>query len=138
METLATKMEIEWPNIKGSSITSHTVEAQLSRDMLSLDIATYDENPEIYKRVVGRIFAEFIPARQFYYPSGYHHQGSAYGAYRFNWEIVTTYIFDRMGYPNLYGKNQAKIPYYFIYNRRPDGQLVVIKKVLIHNFGYNL
>jgi hypothetical protein len=124
MEILATNMEIEWPHIKGSSLTGHTVEAQLSRDMLSLGIATYDENPEIYKRIAGRIFAEFVPARQFYYPAGYHHQGSAYGPYRFGWEMVATWLFDRMGYPNLYGKNQATIPYYFLYSRRPDGQLM--------------
>ncbi|QHW00380.1 heparin/heparin-sulfate lyase HepB [Spirosoma endbachense] len=124
METLATTMEIEWPAIKGSSLTSHTVEAQLSRDMLSLAIATYDEKPIIYNRVVGRIFAEFVPARAFYYPAGYHHQGSAYGAYRFNWEMYATFIFDRMGYPNVYGRAQQKVPYYFIYSRRPDGQLL--------------
>lgn len=119
METLATTMEIEWPQIKGSSIDSHTVEAQLSRDMLSLGIAVYDEKPEIYKRIAGRIFSEFIPPRHFYYPAAYHHQGSAYGAYRFNWEMFATFIFDRMGYPNIYGIDQAKVPYYFIYARRP-------------------
>ncbi len=124
METLATKMEIGWPQIKGSSVTGHTVEAQLSRDMLSLAIATYNEKPIIYNRVAGRMLAEFVPARNFYYPAGYHHQGSAYGAYRFNWEMYATFIFDRMGYPGLYGKEQAKIPYYFIYSRRPDGQLL--------------
>ena len=124
METLASTMEIEWPDIKGSSLTSHTVEEQLSRDMLSLAIATYDEKPIIYNRVVGRIFAEFVPARAFYYPAGYHHQGSAYGAYRFNWEMYATFIFDRMGYPEVYGKAQQTVPYYFIYSRRPDGQLL--------------
>ncbi|WP_254560036.1 heparin/heparin-sulfate lyase HepB [Dyadobacter diqingensis] len=124
METLATAMEIGWPQIKGSSLTGHTVEAQLSRDMLSLAIATYNENPNIYNRVAGRIFAEFVPARRFYYPAGYHHQGSAYGAYRFSWEMYATFIFDRMGYPDLYGKEQKKVPYYFIYARRPDGQLL--------------
>lgn len=124
MEALATQMEIGWPQIKGSSITGHTVEAQLSRDMLSLAIATYNEKPQIYERVAGRIFAEFVPARRFYEPAGYHHQGSAYGAYRFNWDMFATYIFDKMGYPDLYPKAQSQIPYYFIYSRRPDGQLL--------------
>lgn len=123
METLAMKMEIEWPLMKGSSITGHTVEAQLSRDMLSLGVAAYDENPAIYNRVAGRIFAEFVPVRHFFYPAGYYHQGSAYGAYRFTWDLFATFIFDRIGYPDVYGKDAQKIPYYFIYNRRPDGQL---------------
>ncbi|MFP5041117.1 heparin/heparin-sulfate lyase HepB [Parasediminibacterium sp. JCM 36343] len=124
METLATQMEIEWPQIKGSSITSHTVEAQLARDMLSFGIATYNEKPIIYNRIAGRMMAEFVPARNFFYPANYHHQGSAYGAYRFYWDMFTTFIFDRMGYPNFYGKQQQGIPYYFIYSRRPDGQLM--------------
>jgi len=124
METLAIQMEIAWPQIKSGSITSHTVEAQMARDMLSLSIATYNENPIIYKRVAGRIFSEFLPARQFFYPAGYHHQGTAYGAYRFYWDVWTTLIFDRMGYPNIYGKDQQKVPGYFMYNRRPDGQMM--------------
>jgi heparin/heparan-sulfate lyase len=124
METLATQMEIEWPLIKGSSVTSHTAEAQLARDMLALGIATSNEKPIIYNRIAGRMMAEFVSARNFFYPASYHHQGSAYGAYRFYWDMFTTFIFDRMGYPNFYGKEQQNIPYYFIYSRRPDGQLI--------------
>ena len=124
METLAGQMEIQWPLMKGSSVTGHTTEAQMARDMLSFAIATYNEKPSIYNRVAGRIFSEFLPVRHFFYPSGYHHQGSAYGAYRFYWDLNSTFIFDRMGYPNLYGKEQQFIPYYFIYSRRPDGQLM--------------
>lgn len=124
METIATTMEIEWPQLKGSSITGHTVEAQLSRDMLSLGIAVYNEKPVIYNRVAGRIFAEFSPARQFFYPAGYHHQGSAYGPYRLTYDLYSTFIFDRMGYANVFGKDLQKVPYYWIYSRRPDGQLL--------------
>ena len=123
LETIATQMEIEWPQIEGSSITGHTVEAQVARDMLSLGIAVYDEKPQIYERIAGRILAEFLPARRFFYPAGYHHQGSAYGPYRFYWDMFTTFIFDRMGYPAIYGTNQAQVPYQYIYSRRPDGQL---------------
>jgi len=31
-------------------------------------------------------------------------------------------IFDRMGYPKILGEDQSKVPYRWIYSRRPDGQ----------------
>lgn len=124
MESLATGMEIKWPILKQNSVCGHGVEAQLARDMLACAIATYDEKPDIYNRVAGRIFAEFIPAQNFSYPSGHHHQGNAYGAGRFQWEIYSTLLFDRMGCPNIARPLQGKMPYYWIYTRRPDGQIL--------------
>ena len=123
MESLAVDMEVKWPQLIQGSVTGHGVEAQLARDILTCGIATYDENPEIYHRAAGRIFAEFIPAQNFGYQSGNHHQGSAYGPSRFQSEIYTTLLFDRMGHPNVTNKLQGKIPYRWIYTRRPDGQL---------------
>ena len=123
MESLAADMEVRWPRLVQGSVVGHGTEAQLARDILSFGIAVYDEKPEIYQRVAGRIFAEFIPAQNYAYLSGHHHQGSAYGPYRYLWEVYTTLIFDRMGYPNITSEFQGKMPYYWIYTRRPDGQL---------------
>ena len=123
MESLAVDMEVEWPRLVQASVTGHGVEAQLARDIISFAIAVYDEKPEAYRRAAGRIFAELIPAQNFTYLSGHHHQGSAYGPSRFVSEIYTTLIFDRMGYPNITSKLQGKMPYYWMYTRRPDGKL---------------
>ena len=123
MENLAGDMEVKWPRLVQGSVTGHGVEAQVARDILAFGIAVYDEKPEIYRRAAGRIFAEFIPAQNYWYQSGYHHQGSAYGGYRFTWEVYTTLLFDRMGYPNVTSELQGKIPYYWIYTRRPDNKL---------------
>ena len=124
MESLAVDMEVKWPQLAQNSIAGHGVEAQVARDILCFGIATYAEKPEIYRRAAGRIFAEFIPAQNFWYQSGYHHQGSSYGSYRFSWEVYTTLIFDRMGYPNITSELQGKMPYRWMYIRRPDGQLL--------------
>ncbi|MEO7766994.1 MAG: heparin/heparin-sulfate lyase HepB, partial [Ferruginibacter sp.] len=123
MESLATKLEVIWPKLVQGSIVGHGVEAQLSRDMLACGIATYDEKPAIYKLVAGRIMAEFVPARNFFYPAGYHHQGSAYGPGRFKSDLQFTLLFDRMGYPNIVNNSQGSVPYKWFYTRRPDGQL---------------
>jgi len=105
------------------SVTGHGSEAQTLRDILSCAIAVYDEKPEIYQRAAGRIFAELIPAQNYTYQSGHHHQGSAYGPYRFQWDIYLTMIYDRMGFSDVTGKLQSRLPYYWMYARRPDGQL---------------
>lgn len=124
MESLATRMEIKWPYLEQNSVTGHGVEAQVARDMLACGIAIYNEKPEIYNRAAGRIFAEIIPAQNFGYRAGHHHQGSAYGPSRYQWEVYTTLLFDRMGYPQVTSELQGKIPYYWMYTRRPDGQLL--------------
>jgi hypothetical protein len=122
MENLGKQLEIVWPKLVQGSIVGHGTEAQLARDMLSFGIATYNEKPEIYNLAAGRIFAEFLPARKFFYPASYHHQGSSYGPYRYQWDLWITMIFDKMGYPEILGKDQGKVPYRWIYSRRPDGQ----------------
>ncbi len=124
LENLGKQMEIVWPKLVQGSIVGHGVEAQLARDMLACAIATYDEKPEIYQLAAGRIFAEFLPARKFFYPAAYHHQGSAYGQGRFQSDLAITALLDGMGYPEIMGRDQAKVPYWWIYLRRPDGQLL--------------
>lgn len=123
-ETMASKLELGWPIIKQGAVTGHGSEYQLMRDMLSAGIAMYDENKNIYEFAAGRFFKHFVPARTFFYPGGYHHQGSSYGGYRFTTELYATALFDKMGYPAIFGDDQKKVPYYAIYNRRPDGQIM--------------
>lgn len=122
MENLGKQLEIVWPRLVQGSIVGHGAEAQLVRDMMACGVAVYDEKPEIYNLAAGRIFAEFLPARKFFYPAAYQHQGSSYGPYRYQWDLWITMIFDKMGYPKILGDDQAKVPYRWIYSRRPDGQ----------------
>lgn len=124
MEALAASMEIEWPRLVQGSVTGHGVEAQLSRDLLACGIATYDEKPEIYTRAAGRLLAELIPARNYVYPNSAHPQGSAYGFYRFQWEMYTTLLFAGMGHRHTVSAQQGSVPYRWLYTRRPDGQLL--------------
>lgn len=114
-------IEVGWPPTKQGALTGHGSEAQTLRDLLSFAIATYDERPDIYNMVAGRFFDEFLPARQFHYTSHMFHQGSGYGSYRGQWDYNSTWIFDRMGLPNVYGDDQQYTGYWFIYMMRPDG-----------------
>jgi Heparinase II/III-like protein/Heparinase II C-terminal domain len=123
MKRIAKMMEVGYPPRGASAVTGHTGEAQILRDQLVGGIAVYDEDPEMYRYAAGRIFAEIVPARNFIYPSHWHHQGSSYGPYRLQWELWTTLIFSRMGLPSPFSTEQSQVPYAWIYGRRPDGQV---------------
>jgi heparin/heparan-sulfate lyase len=124
LERLARMLETGYPPTRGGSITGHAGEAMLMRDLLSAGIAIYDEKPEMYRLAAQRIFTEHVPARNFFYPSESHHQGSAYGPYRYSWEILCGWIFKRLTGQDYFNHEQAQVPYQWVYMRRPDGILL--------------
>jgi heparin/heparan-sulfate lyase len=74
---LEVSMEVGYPPTKQRNTHSHSHEAQYLRDMLAFSIATYDERPDIYDFVVGRIIADLVPFYKFSFSSGLHNQGQA-------------------------------------------------------------
>jgi heparin/heparan-sulfate lyase len=124
MERLAGMLECGYPPVRGGSITGHAGEAMILRDLLAGGIAIYDEKPFMYRTAAERIFAEHIPARNFFYPAGMHHQGNAYGPYRFQWEMYAAFLLRRMTGHDYFLIDQAQTPYRWIYARPPDGELL--------------
>ena len=124
IELIQGGVEVGWPPVKQGSVTSHGSEAQILRDLNSFAIAVYDERPDIYNVVVGRFLADYVPARMFTYPSHMFHQGSGYGSYRGQWDFNATWIFDTIGQERIFGDDQQYTAYWFLYLRRPDGQLM--------------
>lgn len=121
---LASQKEIGYPPTKQSGITTHASEAEIMRDLLSAGIAMYDEDPEMYNLSAGRFFQEYIESRKMFYKAGLHPEGSAYGPYRYQWEMVATEIFSRMGYDNVFGQSSENVALQWVYSRRPDGLLI--------------
>ena len=71
-------MEVGYPPNKQDSINGHGAEAQILRDYLSAAIAIFDENPTWYEYVGGRIYAEYIPFRNYYFESSKMYPQGAY------------------------------------------------------------
>jgi len=117
-------LECGYPPVRQGAVTGHTSEHFFMRDMISAGIALYDEFPEMYDLSAGRLFREHLPARNWFYPGHAYHQGSSYGTYRYGADMFPTWIFDRMGFGNVYHPSQQFVPYQWIYMRRPDGQLI--------------
>ncbi|RKN78983.1 heparin/heparin-sulfate lyase HepB [Paenibacillus ginsengarvi] len=121
---LAGLLECGYPPTKEGAIVGHTSEWMLMRDLIGTGIAIYDEDPEMYDVAAGRFYAEMVPARNFFYPSGWHHQGDNYGSYRYQAELYATWIIARMGGGNPFDASQEQVGYQWIYTRRPDGKLL--------------
>lgn len=117
-------MEIGWPPVKQGNVVGHGPEGQLLRDLMSAAIAMHDERPEMYKIVAGRFFSRMVENKRFMYPSHKHSQGSHYVNYRGQWEMLATWIYDRMGLPLVFGPDQHYLMYWTLYARRADGQLL--------------
>lgn len=121
-QAVATGMEIGFPPSGQGAVCGHGGESQLMRDWLSLAIATYDEYPDIYNFVAGRYFSEFVPTRNYWYTSESHHQGSAYGMYRYNADLWAQTLIYKMSGETVYIPEAGKVAYQWIYTRRGDGQ----------------
>ena len=63
---LAKTQECGYPPTRQGSVTGHSSEAMIMRDMLSAGVAIYDEEPEMYRLAAGRFFREHLPARNWF------------------------------------------------------------------------
>jgi len=121
---LAPSFEMGFPPSKQGMVTGHGTEAQLFRDWITLAIAVYDEHPEIYRFVAGRICEQAIPPRDFYFQSRSHHQGSLYGPYRYQFELYLALLFSRMtnGQERLFDPVMQEVATTFLCTFRADGE----------------
>jgi heparin/heparan-sulfate lyase len=125
IERVSGAAEYGWPPPEGVGfLTGHYSEIK-PVCMLAAGIAVYDEEPEIYHLMADHLWNGFAPARNFFYPGGKHHQGSAYGFSRFQSEVMSSFLVSRMGMPNPCLPDQARVPYWFVYARCPDGLTLV-------------
>lgn len=121
-EDIAKNMEVGYPPAGQGAVCGHGGEAQLLRDLLSFGVAVYDEYEDIYRFCAGRIFDEFVAPRNYIAKSHTHHQGSAYGHYRYCFELWCEAIIYKMSKKRVFAPDFAKIAYEWLYIRRPDGQ----------------
>lgn len=123
---LARDTEIGWPPFYGmeSIVNGHGNESQVCRDLLSMSLAIYDEDPEPYKYTSYSVLEQLVPMRKFEYQSPRHNQGIDYGGYRFGWEMHAAWLYYRMlGYP-VFDDNIKNLPGYWLYMRTPDGKML--------------
>lgn len=121
---IAGTMESGYPPKNTEPISGHCSEWNILRDMLSAGIAIYDEYPDMYNYVATMIFRDYVPPRNFIYSGHNYHQGTGYVSVRYVNDLISLFIFDRMGAGPIYDPSQQFVLYDFIYRRRPDGHVM--------------
>ena len=122
-EEMAEKyFEMGYPPAKQAAISGHGSEAQLLRDLLAFSIAVYDERPDIYDFCAGRIIDEYVPAYDFMFAGGFHHQGPTYGSYRYTCLLWSALLFYSMSGEKVFTPRLDDLAESFIYLTRADGQ----------------
>lgn len=122
-EMYAGLMEMGWPPVGQGAVCGHGCEAQLLRDFLAFGIATYDEYPDIYNFCAGRVLSEYLEPTEYWYKSHMHHQGSAYGVYRWGYTMQAEELLRVLtDGEHVFTDETPNVGYGFLYFRRPDGQ----------------
>ncbi len=124
MMRLADDMEIGWPPFLQNIVNGHGNEHQISRDLFSMAVAIYDEDPEPYRICIYRMLEELSPMHTFEYSGGRHNQGMSYGLSRFTCDMLAAWNIKRTLGLDLFGDGAKKVPYAWIYMRLPDGTLM--------------
>lgn len=116
-------LECGWPPVNLSAFDSgHGWENSIVKDLFAFSIAVYDEFPEIYECVAGRVFSEFIPAANYHYERGdfFNRAGDDYGIYRYEFEIYLALLLNGMGADGYINENQRNVAYQAITRLKPD------------------
>lgn len=121
---LAEDMEIGWPPFGQMIVNGHGNEAQVNRDLLSMSIALYDEDPEPYRYCAYRILEELVPMRAFEYQSPRHNQGISYGPYRFGWDLHAAWLMRRLCGRPVFDPNLGGVYAFWLYMRLPNGRML--------------
>ena len=121
MMRLARTMECGWPPFLQDITTGHGNEAQINRDLLSMAVAIYDEDPEPLKYCSYQVFEKLLPIRKFEYRSPRHSQGLSYASVRFRWEMYAAMIYKRLLGQDIFSDGMKKMGHYWIYMQTPCG-----------------
>lgn len=83
------------PTAQGA-MYGHGAEDQILVDYLSFAIACYDDAPEIYELVGGRVLNDYVEAQNFLFQSGTAWDGSMYGSVRTVATLVANLLINKM------------------------------------------
>jgi heparin/heparan-sulfate lyase len=121
---LADEMECGWPPFRLGIVNGHGNEAVINRDLLSLALAVYNEDPLPYQYCAYAVLEQLVPMRRFEYQSPRHNQGVSYAAYRFGWEMHAAWLFRRLTGREVFDANLKRVPLYWLYMRLPNGEML--------------
>ena len=124
MMRLADDMECGWPPYLQSIVNGHGNENQMTRDLFSMAVAIYNEDPIPYRIIAYRMINELSPVHTYEYAAGRHNQGTSYGLSRFACDMMGAWNAKRTWKYKLFGDTIARVPYMWLYTRLPNGEMM--------------
>ncbi|MBE7026247.1 MAG: hypothetical protein E7410_01580 [Ruminococcaceae bacterium] len=127
-QSVSSNMEVGFPPDAQTILCGHGAEYQIYRDWFTMAIACYDEFPDVYNMIGGKVFSpESVEYRNWWNQSGTHSQGTSYGpGIRYISELYAHILVKRMSGKELFNEDDlTKIAYEWIYRIRPDGLLMI-------------
>ena len=134
------KTEVGFPPSKLGSVADHACEYMILRDYLSFAVAIYGDNSSWWDYVGGRVYAEYVPMRNYYYKSGMTSQGTGvYITARFVGDIYSAWILKTATGENPYVNMEAVLRSCLSYEFEPgklfndgdgDGNYVAAEKFI--------
>ena len=121
----AAELEAGWAPFRQYASAGHGNEAQFNRDLFSMALAIYDEDPLPYKYVAWQMFEIWLPLKKLTYPSGRHSQGTSYGQYRAQFDYLAAMQIYRVFGIKVLPDEAKDFPYYWYYQRLPDGCFLI-------------
>ena len=75
-------LEVGFPPAGQGAVVGHGSEGQILRNYLAFAAAVYGDNNSWWDYIAARVYAEYVPARNYYYKTGVACQGPYYGMVR--------------------------------------------------------
>ena len=119
----AESMEIGWPPFLQHINIGHGNEAQLNKDLLSMAIAVYNEDPLPWQYCTYRLLEEARPMKSYLYKSGFHYEGIAYGTVRYGADVTAAFLLKQAAGFDQFEPYVGKVPYAWFHWRLPNGDL---------------
>ncbi len=124
MKTLASSMEVDWPPFREPIVNGHGNEWQMTRDLLAMSIAVYDEDPEPYRYLSYQVLEVLLPMRRFEYASPRHNQGTNYGYLRYGCDLHAAWLMERMAGRPVFDRNIFGVIDFWTYMRLPGKDIL--------------
>ena len=126
MEKLASFQEVEYPpeHKWNAPFTGHSCEAEINKNLLGFSIAVFDERPDIYEYIAGKLYEQYYKAYNVQFAGGFHHQGSGYGPFRLAYLLWTQLLIYSMSDKKPLREEIDNICDSFYYMTRSDGESI--------------
>jgi len=85
-------MEVGFPPAGQTAIVGHGAERQILRDYFAFATAIYGDNDSWWDYIAARVCNSYVPPRNFYYKSGFIHQGTGYVKARYTSDLFSAWI----------------------------------------------